>query len=44
MPQTPPSMPRWVKVFGIIFVALILLVVAMHLAGFNFGGHMPHMP
>lgn len=44
MSQTPPSMPRWVKVFGIIFVILILVVVGVHLAGFNFGGHMPHMP
>ena len=44
MSQTPPEMPRWVKVFGIIFIVLILIVLGAHLAGFNFGGHMPHMP
>jgi ABC-type phosphate/phosphonate transport system permease subunit len=42
-PGSPPPVPRWVKVFGIIFILLIVLVVAVHLAGVNFG-HMPHMP
>lgn len=41
MSQTPPKMPRWVKVFGVIFIILIVTVVAVHLAGFNFGSHMP---
>ncbi len=27
------SMPRWVKVFGIIAIALILLFVVLHLTG-----------
>jgi hypothetical protein len=29
----PPSTPRWVKVFGIIAVVLVLLVVVMMIAG-----------
>ena len=44
MSQTPPNMPRWVKMFGIIFIFLVLAVVVLHLTGFNFGDHMPHMP
>ena len=38
-PGSPPSTPRWVKVFVIIFVALILLVITLHLMGIDFGGH-----
>ena len=36
--------PRWVKVFGIIFIVLILLFVIMHL--FGGGNHGPgrHIP
>jgi hypothetical protein len=34
--------PRWVKVFVIIFIALVLLFVALHLTGNGFGAHM-HM-
>jgi len=37
-------MPRWVKVFVIFFIVLILGVIALHLTGTNFGGHIPHMP
>lgn len=37
--STPPSTPRWVKVFGLIFIILVLLVVILHLAGLGFGGH-----
>jgi hypothetical protein len=44
MSQTPPDVPRWVKVFGIIFLVLILIVVGAHLAGFDFGSTMHHMP
>lgn len=36
---TPPGTPRWVKVFMIVFIALVLLVVVLHLLGFGFGGH-----
>lgn len=40
-----PGAPRWVKVFGIIALAAILLVVAMMLTGAG-GGHGPgrHVP
>lgn len=33
-----PGTPRWVKVFGIIVIAVVLLVVAMLFIG---GGHGP---
>lgn len=39
---SPPSTPRWVKVSVIIFIALVLLFVIMHLTGHGFGDHM-HM-
>jgi hypothetical protein len=29
--------PRWVKVFGIIAIALVLFFVILHLAGAGFG-------
>ena len=32
--------PRWVKVFGIIFIVLVLLLVILHLTGNSLGG--PH--
>jgi hypothetical protein len=31
--------PRWVKVFGIIFIVLVVLIVILHLTGRGFGGH-----
>lgn len=39
-----PATPRWVKAFVAIFIVLVLVVIAVHLAGINFSGHMPHMP
>jgi hypothetical protein len=36
------STPRWVKVFGIIALILVLLFVILHLAGGGFGHH--HLP
>lgn len=36
---SPPGTPRWVKLFVIIFIGLILLVVVLHLMGFGFGSH-----
>ena len=36
---SPPTTPRWVKVFVIIFIILVVLFVIMHLMGFGFGGH-----
>ncbi|MCI0554953.1 MAG: hypothetical protein L0287_28735 [Anaerolineae bacterium] len=43
-PASPPATPRWVKIFVITFIVLVLTVIALHIAGFNFGGHIPHMP
>ena len=36
------GLPRWVKVFLIVFIALVLLFVVLHLTGNGFGDHM-HM-
>jgi hypothetical protein len=36
---SPPATPRWVKIFVIIFIILVLLVTALHVMGFNFGHH-----
>jgi hypothetical protein len=33
------STPRWVKVFGIIALVLLLVVIAIHLTGGGFHGH-----
>lgn len=33
--------PRWVKVFGIIAIVLVLLFVINHLSGGGMGGHTP---
>ncbi|PZS36628.1 MAG: hypothetical protein DLM58_01400 [Pseudonocardiales bacterium] len=37
-----PGTPRWVKVFGIIAVLLVLLFVILHLTGHSIGGHTMH--
>jgi hypothetical protein len=43
-PRRPePATPRWVKIFVAILIVLVLVVIAMHLAGVDFGGHMQHM-
>jgi hypothetical protein len=34
---SPPNTPRWVKVFGIIVIILVLLFVILHLTGGGFG-------
>ncbi len=39
-----PSMPRWVKFFGIAFLVLVLLFVVMMASGHGPGRHMPGMP
>jgi hypothetical protein len=31
--------PRWVYVFGIIFIVLVLAFVILHLTGHGLGGH-----
>ena len=38
--ELPPSTPRWVKVFGITAVVLVLLFAGLHLTG-NAPTHMP---
>jgi hypothetical protein len=35
------STPRWVYVFGLIIVVLVLLFVILHLTGGGLGGHTP---
>ena len=42
--ESPPSAPRWVKVFGIIAIFLLLLFIILHLTGNNLGGHGAHIP
>ena len=39
--ESPPGAPRWVKVFGIIALVLVLLFVVTHLAGGGLGSHLP---
>ena len=41
---SPPDTPRWVKVFVIIFIVLILAVVILHLTGNSLGGPGGHTP
>jgi len=45
MSQTPPppTTPRWVKVFAILFILFLVAVVAMHLTGVDFGSKLHHM-
>lgn len=31
--------PRWVKIFGLIAAALVVLFIVLHLTGNGFGGH-----
>ena len=39
-----PSTPRWVNVFGIIVIVLILLFGILHLTGHSLGGQGGHTP
>jgi hypothetical protein len=39
--ESTTSTPRWVKVFGIIVIVLVLLFVILHLTGNSLGGHTP---
>jgi len=41
-PVHPAAAPRWVKVFGVVAGILVLLFVALHLAGLRPGGHGLH--
>ncbi|HKQ05645.1 MAG TPA: hypothetical protein VJ464_10970 [Blastocatellia bacterium] len=38
------GMPRWVKVFGIIAIVVVLLFIILHLTGNSLGGHGSHTP
>lgn len=38
-PNSPPSTPRWVKIFVIAFIVLVVVIVILHLMGFGIGGH-----
>jgi hypothetical protein len=38
-PDDDPGTPRWVYVFGIIAIVLVLLFVILHLTGRGLGGH-----
>jgi hypothetical protein len=40
--RPPTNTPRWVKVFGPIGIAVLVLFVILHLTGHGFGGHTPH--
>ncbi len=33
--------PRWVKVFGVVTLILLVVFVALHLTGHQLGGHVP---
>ncbi|MHB8621301.1 MAG: hypothetical protein ACYDAG_17350 [Chloroflexota bacterium] len=39
--EARPGMPRWVKVFGIAFLVLVLLIAIMMASGHGPGNHMP---
>ena len=36
-----PGAPRWVKVFAVVGIVLVLLFAVLHLARGGFRGHMP---
>jgi hypothetical protein len=42
--RSPPSTPRWVKLFGIIALVLLLLFGGMHVTGSSQHGPGRHMP
>lgn len=42
--ETPPVTPRWVKLFAMIVIILILLFGILHLTGNSLGGPNSHMP
>lgn len=42
--RSAPGTPRWVKVFGIIVLVLVLLFITLHLTGHSPMNHMPLSP
>ena len=43
-PASAPGMPRWVKVFGVVAGVLLLVFLALHLAGLRPVGHVSPGP
>lgn len=43
-PKSPPGTPRWVKVFGIIALALVLLFIVLQSIGGGNHGPGRHLP
>lgn len=42
--EVPPSTPRWVYLFGLVVLILILLFVTLHLSGGGMRMHGGHTP
>jgi hypothetical protein len=42
--QSPPGIPRWVKILAVAAVALVIVMVGLHLAGISPGGPGSHSP
>ena len=40
--ETAPRTPRWVIVFGLVALALVVIVLVVHLTGGGMGGMMNH--
>ena len=38
--EGPPPAPRWVRIFGLVAIALIAMFLIVHLAGGGFRNHM----
>lgn len=36
------EVPRWVKIFGVVGLVLIVLFIILHVSGHGFGGHSMH--
>jgi len=36
-----PGTPRWVKIFGIITIVLVLVFAIVHISGHGIGNHLP---
>jgi hypothetical protein len=41
--RAAPGTPRWVKVFGVILIGLVVLFAVLHLSGHSPVDHMNHM-
>ena len=37
--ESPPAMPTWVRVFGVVALILVLLFIVLHLTGHAPRGH-----